>query len=427
MAGARAISDLRSSLAPWVLVAGGFHGNGGMDRLNSALAQYLIERGNKVHLVCHHAGDEFLDQEGVTVHQVPKLAGSFMLGGLLLARHGRSVASRVSAQSPGTRVLVNGGNCVWPDINWVHCVHHAWRLRELSSPSRLNLKHRLSRWFGCRDEGAALQAARVVIANSERTRQDLVNHLGVGLERIHVVYPGVDPGFCPPSSSRRAAARAWLGKDHHKPLVAFVGALGRDANKGIDVLISAWRHLCARPDWDGDLIVAGHGPAAEFWRRQVADAGLDDRISVLGFTNRVPDVLAAADLLVSPVRYESYGLNVAEAICCGIPAMVTESAGVAERYPAELQELLIHHPEDVDGLTAQLLRWRRAVPQWKERIAPFSQQLRWHTLEVMARQVLAVSEPDLRGELSPSPEDKTSTSGGSGLIKARDGKMVVSH
>ena len=214
-----------------------------MDWLNWGLARHLVERGTKVHLVCHQADNEFLENEAVTVHRVPKLAGSFMIGGLLLARHGRFVARRVSAELPGTRVLVNGGNCNWPDINWVHCVHHAWRLSELSLHG-LRVKHRASRWIACRDEQAALQKAQIVIANSERTRRDLVNHLRVDPERIHVVYPGLDPGFSPASPIRRAAARALLGKDRDKPLVAFVGALGRDSNKGLDVLLSAWRRLC---------------------------------------------------------------------------------------------------------------------------------------------------------------------------------------
>jgi len=363
-----------------------------MDRLNWAVARYLVERGNKVHLVCHHADTQFLDEEAVTIHRVAKLGGSFTLGGFLLAREGQAVSFRMRLESPAVRVLVNGGNCDWPDINWVHCVHHAWRLNEASSRGWFKLKHHASRWLACRQEQAALRRARIVIANSERTRQDLVDHLGVDPERIHVVYPGVDPGFSPPGPSRRCAARAWLGKDEHKPLVAFVGALGRDANKGLDVLISAWRRLCDRADWDADLIVAGYGRTTDFWRGEVAHAALDDRISVLGFIDWVPELLAGVDLLVSPVRYESYGLNVAEAICCGVPAMVTESAGVAERYPAQLRELLIRDPEDVDDLVAKLLKWRSAIDLWKERIACFSKHLRQNTLEAMAQQIVAVSE-----------------------------------
>ena len=114
---------------------------------------------------------------------------------------------------------------------------------------------------------------------------------------------------------------------------------------------------------------------------------------MLGFTDRIPDLLAAVDLLVSPVRYESYGLNVAEAICCGVPAIVTKDAGVAERYPAELNDLLIDDPADVDGLAAKILQWRETIGYWNERIALFSQTLRKHTLKVMAEEIVALAEP----------------------------------
>jgi glycosyltransferase involved in cell wall biosynthesis len=376
-------------MAPWVLIAGGFHRNGGMDRLNWALADYLSERGNPVHLVCHSV-ESLLAAKAATVAIIPRPGGSFMLGGQMLARAGRRVASRVSRQLPATRVVVNGGNCNWPDINWVHCVHHAWKCRDESAPTWFRLKNRCSRWLACRREGAAVGNARIVIANSERTRTDLINQLQIAPERICTVYPGSDSDFHPPVGSRRSAARAWLGKGE-QPLVAFIGTLGYDCNKGFDVLFSAWRRLCARPNWDADLIVAGGGRALDFWRRQVAKAGLDERITMLGLTDRIPDLLAATDLLVSPVGYESYGLNVQEAICCGVPAMVTRSAGVAERYPAELRELLIDDPEDIDSLADRILRWRVAFSIWKQRIESFSKTLRDFRLGVMAEQIVRIA------------------------------------
>ncbi len=375
---------------PWVLIAGGFHRNGGMDRLNWALADYLAERGNPVHLVCHNV-ESSLASKAATVTIVRRPAGSFMLGGLNLASMGRRIADRISHQHSATRVVVNGGNCNWPDINWVHCVHHAWRRRDASSPAWFRVKSRYAHRQACRQERAALGAAQVLIANSEHTRRDLIDHLRIDPERIHVVYPGADPDFMPPVRARRAAARAWLGKSEARPLIAFVGALGHDSNKGFDVLFSAWSRLCARPDWDVDLIVAGAGRALDLWKRRIAEAGLAGRISMLGFTDRVADVLAAADLLVSPVRYESYGLNVQEAICCGVPAMVTRTAGVAERYPADLWELLIDNPEDAGALAHKILQWRSATPYWKQRVMPLSQTLRAHTLEDMAREVVEVA------------------------------------
>ena len=377
-------------MEPWVLIAGGLHRNGGMDRCNWALARHLIQRGNPVHLACHSV-EPALKEKATSVEIVPKPGGSFMLGGLLLARRGREIARRVTSDSPGARVLVNGGNCVWPDINWVHYVHAAW-LEKGSQPAWLKIKARASRALFSSRERESLSVARIVITNSERTRRDVLDHTKAAPSRIHTVYLGSDPEFTVPTADERAVARAWLGKEG-RPLVVFVGALGYDSRKGMDVLFSAWRNLCARADWDADLIVAGGGRALDFWHQKVSEAGLAARITLMGFTQRIRQLLAAADLLVSPVRYEAYGLNVQEAICCGVPAMVTRSAGVAERYPPELRELLIDNPEDVADLVRRLLQWRAAIAAWKNRIAPFSQTLRNCTLEVMAQRIVEIAEP----------------------------------
>ena len=113
-------------------------------------------------------------------------------------------------------------------------------------------------------------------------------------------------------------------------MAVFIGSIGHDRRKGCDVLLEAWRRLCSDPQWDVDLVVAGSGSALGMYREQVSQWKLQDRIRMLGFCDRVRDLLAAADLLVSPVRYEAYGLNVQEAICRGVPAIVSSAAGVAE-------------------------------------------------------------------------------------------------
>ena len=199
---------------------------------------------------------------------------------------------------------------------------------------------------------------------------------GVAPERVRTVYLGCGSEWQTITSDRRAAARAWLGVPLERPLAAFVGGFGHDSRKGFDTLWTAWKSLCARPEWDADLIVAGGGRALPHWRETIERSGLGSRVRMLGFCDRVPDVLAAADVLVSPVRYESYGLNVQEAICCGVPAIVSRSAGVAERYPVELDELLLPDAENADDLAERMLHWRSRIDEFKRRIAPFGATLR---------------------------------------------------
>ena len=118
----------------------------------------------------------------------------------------------------------------------------------------------------------------------------------------------------------------------------FIGALG-DRRKGFDTLHKAWEMLTRRSATDPLLVVIGQGALLPEWQQRTRAAGLERSITYLGFRNDVPRLVRAADMLVAPTRYEAYGLGVHEALCCGLPAVVSADAGVAERYPAELADL----------------------------------------------------------------------------------------
>jgi glycosyltransferase involved in cell wall biosynthesis len=236
-------------------------------------------------------------------------------------------------------------------------------------------------------ERAAIRAARVVICNSRRTRDDVIQRIGVNPSRIRVIYYGGDPvRFSLVDREQRAAAKAALSQPADRPLVGFVGALG-DRRKGFDTVFSAWRDLCRCPEWDADLLVVGQGVELAAWQRRTGEAGLDGRIRFAGFRTDVPQILAALDGLVHPARYEAYGLSVREALCRGVPAIVSASAGVAEHYPAALAGLLVADPNDPAELCAKLLAWRRAMEQVRVAIGPLSAALRSHTWDAMAAQV----------------------------------------
>ena len=94
---------------------------------------------------------------------------------------------------------------------------------------------------------------------------------------------------------------------------------------------------------------------------------------------------------MSPVRYEPYGLNVQEAICCGVPAIVSACAGVAERYPAALADLLLPDPEDAAGLVSRMLQWRADIAGWRCRLKPFTDTLRAYSWDDMAEQIVSLA------------------------------------
>ena len=371
---------------PWLLISGDFSPSGGMDRANHALARHLLSRGEEVHLVAHRASP---DLARARLHAQPKPGGSYFLGEPLIDRAGRAWARRLAPR--GARVVINGGNCRAPGAAWVHYVHSAWEPQQRARGLRW-LKVAWHRRRALRWEASALRGARVLISNSERTSRDLVTRLGVSERRIKRVYLGVDAErFAPPSPAERAAARADLGWPAERRVALFVGGLG-DRRKGFDLAFRAFADLAQDPAWDLDLVHVGGGPERELWARRAADAGLRERVVFLGFREDVPRLLHGADLLVSPTRYEPYGLGVHEALCCGLPALVSADAGVAERYPPELRPLLLADPEDGPALIETLRAWRAEPEAWATRAARCGEVLRARGWDQVSAEVRAVVE-----------------------------------
>jgi len=373
----------------YLLVSGDFVKTGGMDRANYALASHLARRGDEVHLVAYRAGEDLLQHENLTLHQVTKPLGSYLLGHPVLGWAGRSWAARLG--KGGGRVVVNGGNCRWGDVNWLH------HLNVLDHPNASGgigrrVHRKLGYWLYSREDRAALEMARVIVTTCERNKQDLVNWLGIDPARVKVVYYGTDPEvFRPAVPGEREALRDRFGWPQDRLMLSFVGALG-DRRKGFDTLFGAWSRLCQDPNWEADLVVAGTGAELPAWQERAKAAGLASRIHFLGFRRDIPDIFRACDAHVLPSRYEGYSLVTQEALCCGQPAFITRTAGIAERFPDELQTLLIPDPDDADDLADRLRAWQSEAGRMAPAVKGFSEQLRASTWDQMAQSFMAIVE-----------------------------------
>ena len=64
--------------------------------------------------------------------------------------------------------------------------------------------------------------------------------------------------------------------------------------------------------------------------RLISDLNLQNKIRLLGWKSDVRSFLHSLDLFVSPSRYDSFGLAIAEAMACQIPMIATKTAGAQE-------------------------------------------------------------------------------------------------
>ena len=376
-------------MSTYLIVSAEFTSGGGQDRANYALASYLARQGHCVHVVAHDVEDALLRDGDVTWHRAPKPLGSAFLGEPMLQRVGARVARALAPHD--ARVITNGGNCDYPaDANWVHYVHAAYE-REAGGAARA-LRYKLYHRRFTSSERRAVGRARVVIANSHRTANDVRRRLDVPRERVRVVYYGIDAArFRPPASPLQRAGQT----------VLFIGAMS-DRRKGLDTLFRAWHILCADPQWTAKLLVIGRGADVPQWRRRIAQAGLSDRVELLGFRADVAELLRDAIAIVSPTRYDAYGLAVHEAVCCGVPAIVSAAAGVAERFPDDLHRLLLRDPDDADELARRLRAGASMSNDGRAALRRFSDDLRARTWDDMAADIEQLIESARRSPASPT-------------------------
>jgi D-inositol-3-phosphate glycosyltransferase len=186
-------------------------------------------------------------------------------------------------------------------------------------------------------ERHSMLAADLVVAASPSDMEQMVSFYGALRSRIRVVPGGVDTSVFRPFPME--AARALLGLGPGK-LVLFVGRIQQ--LKGIDLLLRAFAQLMAA--WpDGDLprlvVVGGRNPAdgadpealeMERLRILARELGVQDRVTFQGAVphSLLPTYYSAADLVVVPSLYESFGLVALEAMACGAPVVASRVGGL---------------------------------------------------------------------------------------------------
>ncbi len=144
---------------------------------------------------------------------------------------------------------------------------------------------------------------RFVVCNSDQTKSEVIEHLGVDEKKVSVVRLGVARGLEPRARQDR---------------VFRVGTLSYlDRRKRIDLLIKAFLEA----NVDGELVIGGTGVDGERLR---AAAGGDPRIKFAGFVaeEKMVDFYNSLDLFVFPTRFEGYGMPMVEAFFCKKPVVV---------------------------------------------------------------------------------------------------------
>jgi glycosyltransferase involved in cell wall biosynthesis len=150
-------------------------------------------------------------------------------------------------------------------------------------------------------------SSKINLAVSHKVHRELKREYGIG---SHVIENGVALDRFSPMN--KEDAREELGIEGDGPIALFVGRA--DRTKGFDVV----REVARRRPGLRVLCVTSS---------EMADDGLIVRRNVPN--EKMPLVYSAADLLLFPSRYESFGYTPLEAMACGLP-VVASRTGIFE-------------------------------------------------------------------------------------------------
>ncbi len=175
----------------------------------------------------------------------------------------------------------------------------------------------------------------------DASRQVMADQYGLSVDRIGVIYNGVDTELFAPA-----------GKPPNEPLViGSVGSLLPIKNHAL--LIRSVADLLA-VGVDLQLRIAGDGPIRSQLTDLAESLGIADSVRFLGAINDVPDFLRGLDIFAQPSDTEAMPISILEAMSSALPSVATDVGGVSEIFAGGAAGKLIA-PGDQKALTEVLL------------------------------------------------------------------------
>lgn len=199
----------------------------------------------------------------------------------------------------------------------------------------------------------SVRRATHVLADSQATKDDLVEFYNTPPQKVTVLLGGVNPEFKPvvDMNARRAVRQRYQIPDN--PYIFSIGTV--QPRKNYARLIESLAAL--GPDCrDVHVVIAGgrgwlDGPIYQ----SVRDFGLSERVHFTGFVRDedLPALYAEARCLAYPSLYEGIGLPVLEAMACGIPVVTSNISSMPEIAG---DAAVLVDPYDVNALADALRR-----------------------------------------------------------------------
>jgi len=208
---------------------------------------------------------------------------------------------------------VSGALAGVPVLNTMH-TNSSWKRKPV------NPMHHFMRWF---DSFTARKWATGFIALTDSIKEYHTKDRGYPSKFWKTIPNPIDVGRLQASAAEKEATRAELGIAADETLIIAIGNLLKI--KGHKYLVEALSML----ESNGRLkvCICGEGAERQHLNDLINERGLSDNVKLLGYREKVGELLAAADIFAMPSLSEGQSLAILEAMCARMPLIVTSQGG----------------------------------------------------------------------------------------------------
>ena len=226
--------------------------------------------------------------------------------------------------------------------------------------------------------------ADLFIAISNGIFEDLVS-LGIVRERIRKIPNGikVDSDRWQPNGERKAIC---------------VTKINQLPNKGIDILLKAWKILTQKYNKDTKLQIFGAGDCTIF-DRLVSDLQVGDYVHFAGFTENIKDFLLNSHVFILPSRVEGLSNALLEAMSLGLPCIATDISGNQDLIQNGINGLLVPNadPEKLADKVAFVLDNSESTRELGSRARKTIEE--GYTIAIVADRYMELYQKLIEGEI----------------------------
>lgn len=181
--------------------------------------------------------------------------------------------------------------------------------------------------FGNPQKEKIIDELNTIICVSQFVKEDSIKE-GFSPHHLVVQYSGIDTEIFRPDSDMRNFMRKTYGFEENTLVLALISRIKNLENKGHSQLLHMLHTYGTKENWK--VLVIGKGRGLSRLKSKIRSMGLTDKVFCLGHRTDVARLLNAADIVILPSRFETFGLVLAEGMSMGKPAVAFSVGGTPE-------------------------------------------------------------------------------------------------